>query len=137
MKAIITAFINFFCIYIPLHLLFVYSSLGKNFLITLFVSVLIGVGEGVACKRLYKYGLKHIIAFCIVFLASLGVSAWLFYGAPHQGAMQIVYCYFSQFLIVCYMIPGAICYILFSLWKARKGSKMKYCPICQKGRICK
>lgn len=52
MKAIITAFINFFCIYIPLHLLFVYSSLGKNFLITLFVSVLIGVGEGVACKRL-------------------------------------------------------------------------------------
>ena len=120
MKPIIKAFVNFFCIYIPLYLLFVYSSLGKNFLLMLFVSALIGAGEGIVGKKLYKDGVKHIIAFCIAFLAFLGVSAGLFYGAPHQGVMQTMYCYFPQFLIVCYMIPGAICYILFSLWKAKK-----------------
>ena len=105
----------FVCMYTLLHLIFFYVG-GDNSMALMFsVSIVSGIGAAIVSQRISKSQESFWICVSqigILFVFFLAISALLFHEAPSQGWLGKLFYYFPQFLILLYMIPGEICYVL-------------------------
>ncbi len=120
--------VEFICMYVPLHLLFFYVNYENGECFTVFmliISSLLGIGVAIVSQKAHK-GKNSIILFTTFYLFFLGISAILFYGAPYQGWLEKVFYCFPQMLVVAFMIPGAICYIILKSFFLLKSSHKEH-----------
>ena len=113
----------FVCMYILLHLIYFYGG-GDHYMTLMFsASIVSGIGAAIVSQRIRKKQESFWICvsqICILFVFFLAISALLFHESPSQGWLGKIFYYFPQLLILLYMIPGEICYVLSRTARSRR-----------------